>query len=102
MEYRRGWLGKRDMFRVEIAPPVTRNLSRAFPAARDHSVAGANVGFFLWHQFGLDWFTIGSSRFADLILSPTTAGMTTIAALGAFFGFLYELSEHIAGVIFRI
>lgn len=60
------------------------------------------VVFILWKQFGLHWVTDESTRFIDLLSSPTASCMPIFAGLGALFGFLYELSEHIAGAIYRM
>ena len=65
------------------------------------TIAGAIIGDILWKQYGVEWLAVGSSRFAEMLSSSDASGMVTFAGLGAVFGFLYELAEHIAGAIYR-
>ncbi len=65
-------------------------------------LAGAVVAFVLWKMFALEWTTVGEGELSMLLTSPVESSMSTFASLGALFGFLYELSEHITGALFRM
>lgn len=65
-------------------------------------IAGSILGFVLWKQLGVEWFGVGTSQFENMLSSVDMTSMTTFAGLGAAFGFFYELSEHVAGAIYRL
>jgi hypothetical protein len=64
-------------------------------------LAGTAMGVLLWKQYGVELMANGSSNIAKMVMTPDFSTMFMLTGLGAVFGFLYELAEHLAGAIYR-